>query len=45
VFAGNEGAAIATAISPSITSASNTRSTPIEPRAVVKRTGSWREAT
>src|SRR5436309_1582994 len=42
---GNDGAAIATAISPSMTSASNTRSTAMEPSAVVKRTGSWREAT
>src|ERR1041384_3830764 len=36
---GNEGAAIATAISPSMVSASNTRSTPIEPSTVVNRTG------
>src|SRR5882762_9042129 len=45
VWAGKEGAAIATAISPSMTSASNTRSTAMEPSAVVNRTGSWREAT
>src|SRR6266545_3954579 len=43
--AGKDGAAIAKAIRPSMTSASNTRSTPMEPSAVVKRTGSWREAT
>ena len=38
--AGNDKAAIATAINASMTSASNTRSTAIEPSAVVKRTGS-----
>src|SRR5437867_3724292 len=43
--AGNDGAAMATAINPSMTSASKARSTAIEPSAVLKRTGSWREAT
>src|ERR1041384_1574941 len=42
---GNEGAAIATAISPSMVSASNTRSTPIEPSTVVNRTGVRRLST
>jgi len=37
--AGNEGDAMASAIRPSITRASNTRSTPMEPSAVVNRTG------
>ena len=42
---GNDGTAIATAINPTITSPSITRSTPMEASAVVKRTGSCRLAT
>src|SRR6266516_5053880 len=42
---GKDGAAIASAISPTITNPSITRSTPIDAKAVVKRTGSCRLAT
>src|SRR5437773_3946848 len=42
---GKDGAAIASAISPTITNPSITRSTPMEAKAVVKRTGSCRLAT
>src|SRR6202165_4622967 len=45
VWAGNDGAPIATAIRPNITSPSNTRSTPTDASAVVNRTGSWRPTT
>ena len=41
---GNDGIAIATAIRPSMMSASNSRSTPIDPSAVAKRTGNCRDA-
>ncbi len=41
---GNAGAAMATAIKPTITSPSSMRSTPTDANAVVKRTGSWRPA-
>ena len=43
--AGNDGAAMAIAINPNITSPSKMRSTPMDASAVEKRTGSWREAT